>query len=427
MNSTTPSCGVVGCVTGAQVTGTLPDAGEARAGRQGEQTHHTRRTIALALAAICCCATAGAAPAGARQIGDTTVFTTIPYPGQPGGMAVRGKTVYVDTFGFAYSGAGDSVPPATWHRPADGVDDVFAYDLDTGALVGRKPNPIIVPRTRQVAIMGLSGMAIDARGFLYVVDMNARVLRIDPRTGAQDVYATFPAGAGGPFTSMPLDIAFDARGYAYVTDIAGPPVIWRVPPSGGEAEPWFVDPRIGGYWSEGGGGIRVDPTGKVLYFTVVGSTYPATAGHGVVYSLPLAKPDASELKLVHVYESPAEAPPLGTGPLALTMGASGRIYIALPGTGQLSVLRPDGHGYTEERRIPIAHTPNFLAFDGRGSLLVSSLGDESPKSWIVSDVFVNDYDPANAPSAQAQARARRLAAHRHRHRGRHRRAATRRR
>lgn len=40
-------------------------------------------------------------------------------PGQPGGIAVDGDTVYVDTFGFVI-------------RPADGHDNVYFYDLNTG-------------------------------------------------------------------------------------------------------------------------------------------------------------------------------------------------------------------------------------------------------------------------------------------------------
>jgi hypothetical protein len=365
---------------------------------------------ALTMALLAGCSFAPAA--SARSIGDTHTFVTIPYPGQPGGMAVVGRTLYVDTFGFAYSGAGDSVPPATWHRPADGYDDVFAYDLDAARLVGRRPNPIVVPRTRQAAIMGLSGIASDAHGFLYVVDMNGRVLRVDPRSGDQQVYATFPAGAGGPVSTMPLDIAFDTRGYGYVTDISGPPVIWRVPPGGGEASPWFVDPRIAGWWSEGDGGIRIDPTGTRLYFTVVGSSFPETAAHGLVYSLPLAKPEASELRLVHTFESPAEKPPLGTGPVGLTFGASGKLYVALPGTSQVAMLRPESPmrptaappAFHEERRFSVPSAPNFVAFDGGGGLLVSSLGDESPKSWIVSDVFVDDVDPSQAGAAAKPSR-----------------------
>jgi hypothetical protein len=207
---------------------------------------------------------------------------------------------------------------------------------------------------------------------------------------------------------MPLDVAFDRRGYGYVTDIGGSPVIWRVPPGGGEAQAWFVDPRIGGFWSEGDGGVRVDPSGSRLYFTVVGSTFAGTAGHGLVYSLPIDRPEDSELRLVHSYESPAEAPPLGTGPVGLTFGASAKLYVVLPGTGQVSVLRPDG---SEERRFPVAGAPNFVAFDGRGGLLVSSLGDESPKSWIVWDVFVGDVDPSQARTAPA-VRVRRGASHR---------------
>lgn len=373
-----------------------------------------------AAAALCAPASAaGRSAAPARKLGDRRVFTRIPYPGQPGGLVIGKKRLYVDTFGFVFSGAGDSVPPPTWHRPVDGYDYVFGYDLATQRLTRDRPSAIAIRRTRRAAYMGLSGMAMDAKGDLYVVDMNARVIKIDPRSGRQQVYATFPAGAGGPVATMPLDIAFDRQGFAYVTDIAGLPVIWRIPPGGGEAEPWFVDQRLVAVNTMGGSGIRVDPQGRNLYFAVAGgSLYPATAGHGLLYTLPLDRPYASNLRLLHTYESAAEAPPVGTGPVGLAFGDSGRLYVALPGTAQVSVLKPagppkhagDAPSYREERRFSgLSGAPNFLAFDGRGSLLVTSLGDERPDSWIVWDVFAADRSPEQGAAARLAAKLKRKA------------------
>ena len=365
----------------------------------GTATHLIKRGVIVAVAtAVALGGGSGATAIAAekRPMGDVRPFATIPYPGQPGGLAVKGNTLFVNTFGFVFSGSGDSVPPATWHRPVDAQDWVFAYDTRAKTQV---TDPFPVRRTRRAAYMGLSGMTVRADGKLYVVDMNGRVLRIDPQTREQELYATFPADDAAPVATMPLDITFDRDGYAYVTDIAGNPVIWRVPPGGGEAERWFTDPRIGGVNTMGSSGIRVDPEGRNLYFSVAGgSTYPTTAGHGLVYALPLDHPQSSDLKLLHTYESAAEAPPVGTGPVGVEFGASGRLYVVLPGTGQVSVLRPtkrDKPGqapdYVEETRHMIPGTaPNFIVFDGRGSALVSTLGDESPESWIVWDLWLDD-------------------------------------
>src|SRR5438445_8789209 len=68
------------------------------------------------------------ARAADRQIGETQVFATVPYPGNPGGLAVDGRTLYVDT------------SAANLDRPYDGSDDIFAYDLRTGELQAEGPN-----------------------------------------------------------------------------------------------------------------------------------------------------------------------------------------------------------------------------------------------------------------------------------------------
>src|SRR5437773_6364667 len=184
-------------------------------GRIGAATARTsRRALVLIGVAVGCVAPA-VAHGAQRPIGDTQVFATVPYPGNPGGLAVSGRTLYVDT------------SAANFDRPFDGSDDIFAYDLRTGQLLTEGPNPIAVIRQSPVAAMGLAGMALDAEGRLYVADMNGRLLRVDPRTGAQEVYATFPTGTYTSLTDMPAFLAFTGDGSLYVGEAAGPPIIWR--------------------------------------------------------------------------------------------------------------------------------------------------------------------------------------------------------
>ena len=299
-------------------------------------------------------------------------FALLPVtPGQPGGIAVDGDTVYVDTFGFVV-------------RPADGHDNLYAYDLNTGALREDRPNPIEIARRFAVCSMGMSGMALDAAGRVYLVDMNSRIVRVDPKTGAAEDYATFPSGAAGPVPTMPLDIAFDKDGSAYISDIGGAPIIWRVPAGGGQAEVWFTDPALAGVWSQGGGGLRIDPTGKRLYVGVV--TSDENSARGTVYSIDLANPAEEGAVLFHSYANNVEAPPLGAGPLGMAFGASGKLYVAMPGTSQVSILKPDG---SEERRINFPYSTQFVALTERGTLLVTAWNfPDGP--WPVYEVFVND-------------------------------------
>src|SRR5437660_3328800 len=209
----------------------------------------------MALAAPLSITPPALAEAAPRPIGDTRVFATIPYPGHPGGLAVSGQTLYVHT----------AAPGSD--RPFDGQDEIFSYDLRTGGQTNQKPNPIDVSRVAPVPQnMGLAGLVLDAAGRLYAADMNGRVVRMNPRTGAQDTYATIPTSTYTAYTSMPVFMAFGRDGSLYVGEGGGQPMIWRVPAGGGQAQPWFVDPRLAGSWVGTVLGVAIDPTGHFLYF-----------------------------------------------------------------------------------------------------------------------------------------------------------------
>src|SRR5437764_8868921 len=181
----------------------------------------------------------GASPAIARaqspqvSVGPIHTLAHVPYPGNPGAVAIDGDTMWVDS------------SSANFDRPFDGVSDVFAYDLNTGQLLPRAPNPVSVPKL-PVAIMGLAGIALDSEGRMYIADMNGQVLRIDPKTNAITTHATVPTSTSTSLTSMPTFDVFGPDGSLYVGDASGP-VIWRVPAGGGQAKAWFVDPRLAGH------------------------------------------------------------------------------------------------------------------------------------------------------------------------------------
>src|SRR5437773_338278 len=224
------------------------------------------------------------------------------------------------------------------------------------------------------------------------------IVVVDPKTGAQSDYATFPTNTMTSVSNMPAGIAFDDEGDLYVTD-ASAPIIWRVPPGGGEAKAWFADPALAGVWGVTGlNAAAIDPSGTYLYFSMQYSS--ATA----VYRLPLNQPEISSLDLVHAYEPPP--PTLDTGDpevqgifgtSGIAFGASGRLYVVLLGANQVSILRPDG---TEELRFPTADQnaqqavpyddPLFPAFDGSGSLLVTNVAFRSLEKSVVLDAWVND-------------------------------------
>jgi len=349
------------------------------------------------------------AQALSRPIGDIQVFATLGYPGHPGGLAVNGRTLYVSTSN------------ADFDRLFDTSDEIWAFRLDTGGPVQTGTNPILVPRQASAQTMGLLGMALDARGRLYIADMNGRVLRVDPSTGVQDVYGMIPTNTDTSVTDMPGFVVFDVAGNLYVSDWSAP-IIWRVPPGGGQAQLWFTDPRLAGTYGANVAGIALDPSGQNLY--IAAATQESQIA---VYRLPLAHPDALHLQEFHRYTDfvmmPCEPDPnvqtiacatmpaLGAGGIAF--GASGKLYVALFSKQQLSILRPDG---SEALRFPSSDENMMLdvpvdglfavAFDGRGSLLVANTGDATigkgpdgsdppgglviSDTWVVLDAFVND-------------------------------------
>src|SRR5256712_2374915 len=190
--------------------------------------------MSVTLTAIAIAALVPAAPGRAqppkRPIGDIEVFATLPYPGHPGGLAVDGRTVYVDTSN------------ADFDRPFDPSDEIWSYNLDTGNPTRGTLNPIEVVRAASVQTMGLLGMALDAQGRIYAADMNGRIVRVDPRTGAQQVYATIPTSTDTSFTDMPRFPVFGRDGNLYVGDWSAP-VIWRGRPRGGPGAPAGAGPR----------------------------------------------------------------------------------------------------------------------------------------------------------------------------------------
>jgi len=200
------------------------------------------------------------------------------------------------------------------------------------------------------------------------------------------------------------------------------PVIWRVRPGGGQAEPWFADPRLAGTYGANVAGIALGPGGEDLYIAA-----GTQEGQIAIYRLPLAHPDAVHLEEFHRYTdfvmTPCSADPdlaligcalmpaIGGGGIAF--GASGMLYVALFAKNQLSILDSDGTEALRfpspeenaERDIPV-NGPFGLAFDGRGSLLVANTGDPTfgkgpggtdppgglviSDTWVVFDVFVDD-------------------------------------
>jgi sugar lactone lactonase YvrE len=286
-----------------------------------------RALVALVLASAATLGLAGSAQAATP--GTTTVFALIPLPGFPALPHVLGDHVYEGTY---TNPAGDTVPSRVLEYTAEGT----------------------LTRSWTITGQGLSaehGVQVtghDAQGRLVLNDRTpARTLLLDPATGAQTLYATYAdlppcspvstqdcSNALVDNKPMPDVSVWGPDGSLYTTDFQQA-VIWRVPPGGGAARVWLSDPRLDGV-QFGPAGLAVSADGRSLLVAVTASRVgdPAT---GRIYSVPL-RPGGT---LTQLWESgPAD------GPDGLAIGASGRIYVALVGAGQIAVLDPAGRELT---------------------------------------------------------------------------------
>jgi len=315
----------------------------------------------------------------AQTPGDSEVVAPVAAPGYPEGIAVRGNSFYV-------SG------PAAFGQPL-GSAYVNACDLQTGVFEAAYPITITNPLA---GMSGASCAAFGPDGKLYVVEPFIGIIRMDLDPGnTQSVYAPFiPAGP-----SLLNDLAFDDDGNLYVTDSFAA-TIYRIPAGGGLPVAWFADARLAGdpLVPFGVNGIRIDKENAIVYVSVTAENLTL---EGVIYRLPLmADPASASLQEFHRYTLATGLP----APDGIAFGKSGKLYVALAGTSQISVLAADG---TEEVRYsgPAANpggtldplpwvNPANIAFDKHtGSILVTnhaSLVPFDPDLFAVFSVFVND-------------------------------------
>jgi hypothetical protein len=337
--------------------------------------------------------------------GDVEIFASVPaVPGFPEGISVDGNLVYVS--GPAGPGTAGNGRPSK----------ILVYKRSNGQL----KTEIVVSGENLDLEHTLTNSAHDRDGRLYVLsnqpfapaDAQLGLLRFTRhgQTYTQETYAgPFPNQPTCAFGPIPVicallnDLAFADDGSAYVTD-SFQATIWRVPPGGGTPVVWLQSPLLAGsldspFGPFGVNGIRLDPSRQCVYVSV---TYqdldpdPDKGAQGAIYRVPLGNP--AGIELFHAYH-PGEAPD------GIAFGASGRLYVALLGTDQISVLAPDGSELVRissavSDPIPLDEPASIAFHNGRKSLLVTnhSVFDPDPDHFAVLEVFVGDTaDPLVTP------------------------------
>ena len=211
-----------------------------------------------------------------------------------------------------------------------------------------------------VAVTGGSmlGLAVDGRGRVYACDEgNGEIVRVDPATGALEMYARGPGGAN---LDTPNMLAFDASGMCYVTCSGedGSPSVVRIDPDR-SVRVWTT--AVPAYPN----GMCLDAGGRRL--VIVESHRPALVRVAI-------EPDGSAGAPVVIALLP-ESDPDG-----VTLGADGFYYVTLyrpdgivrvdPATGDIETVVKD----------PLARVfdaPTNLAFVGASldRVVVANVGD----------------------------------------------------
>jgi sugar lactone lactonase YvrE len=347
-------------------------------------------TLVTLVAAVCVCATPSIAADRAK--GDTKLFAPVPAPGAPEPVVTAPDgTVYTATLNAE---SGDTKAPSK----------VFAFTPD-----GKLKRAYDITGQDLNAEHGLTGMAMDADGFLYIGSLAPPVIyRLDPRTGRQTTYATLrdvpvcsdtvktDCSAGGQdMKPWPDYIVIAPDGAIYETDSLQA-LIWKVPPGGGQGRIWLTDGRLQsliGPPAFGPSAMKLGPDQRTLYFTTVeGPTGDGDPSAGRIWRVPIHT-DGTPGPLQQFYMAQSADAPGGMG-----FAKSGDIYATLTGSNAIAQIGPDGK---EKARFPDPVTnmsfnppldgPLDVAFRG-DSLLVANSGfvSNNASSFALLDVFVGE-------------------------------------
>jgi hypothetical protein len=293
-------------------------------------------------AVVCAAALTLALPAVAGARLEVSVLARMPGAVPSDALVAADGTIYAGTF-KPFLGGSDNGP-----------SKVFAYARD-----GRLERTYTVSGQTPGAAHGVQVAATDREGLLYLLDQEpARIVRLDPKTGAQSTWATFSSVGGG--APEPDFAAWGPDGSLYVTDFAQF-VVWRVPPGGGAAKVWLSDPRLNGI-IVGPAGIELMPDGHTLMVSTGGGGADPTTGK--LYTLPI-EPDGRPGPLHQVWESaPLEAPD------GFAIAQSGNVYLALVGPLANAVVELSPQ-YQEIARVPanpLANQAMPVPMDAPGSV-----------------------------------------------------------
>jgi len=202
-------------------------------------------------------------PAQAWDRGDVDLFAVLPNGATgPEGLAVGSDgNVYVTTFGFNASG------------PVTGAGQLYVFD-NNGHLLRQKS---VANSSSHLLGIGFHPMT---RALLVIDFGAAKVLKVDPHSGASSVFMTVPTPAGSTGLNA---LTFDSSGNVYVSDSFNG-IIWKTGSGGGVGTAWVTNALLttAGVPPFGANGLRFNKAGNALFVANTGNDtivrIPVTAG-----------------------------------------------------------------------------------------------------------------------------------------------------
>ncbi len=249
-----------------------------------------------------------------------------------------------------------------------------------------------------------SGIAVDTEGNVFVADTGANLIRKISRQGvvttlAGDGTAGFRDGPVGQARfNGPIGVAVDARGNVYVADTYNDRIRMitsdrQVKTLAGRASPGFADGKGASAAFDTPCGLALDPTGALLIADTGNDAIRRLAKDGEVTTLARGAPEDRDAVL--------------RGPIGLAATADGYLYVATFRRGRILEMSPLGELRILTGRdawVPGNQTlrfarPSGLALGRHGALYVSEAASYAIRK--VSPRRLGDAEPPSAPELTA--------------------------
>lgn len=296
----------------------------------------------------------GATPpaASGEALGTASPFATLDGPGLASGIAVTATgEVWVGT-----------------DEPGGGTAATLYHFSPDGTAAGTMSIPD--------AKSGTTAVAISSTGLVFAASRTpAAVFVIDPTSGSVARYADIPDVSpclpalvttscdGSAIGAKPLiaSLAFDRSGDLFAADSAQG-AIWRISPNH-EVQQWLVEPTwVNPVRPSGPTGLAFDGGGNLV--VTVASTLTDDAG---LVFLQHVAPNGAPGDRAQLANTGA-----GSRAIAVALGVSGTMFVALSGSGRIVLLDPTGRtiGSMPDASAPALDALRGIAFQDQSLLAV---------------------------------------------------------